>query len=55
MISTREPDYVEEPEKPKENADFRVGDKVSHKAFGSGIIIAIEGESGQIFLTARKV
>jgi hypothetical protein len=50
----QEPDYVEEPEKPKENADFRVGDKVIHKAFGSGIIIAIEGESGQIFFDREK-
>lgn len=35
-------------------ADYRVGDKVIHKAFGTGIIIAIEGDTGQIFFDREK-
>lgn len=59
-----EEDFNQDPEyeKPSQadpvnentKANYRVGDKVVHQAFGSGIIIAIEGECGQIFFDREK-
>lgn len=46
-----------EPEKelPKvQDHDYHIGDKVVHNKFGDGIIIAIDGETGQIFFDQEK-
>ena len=55
LISTRSLITLKNQRSRRKTPTSASATKVIHKAFGSGIIIAIEGESGQIFLTARKV
>lgn len=47
-------DYEKLETEDKGSPEYHVGDKVVHKVFGSGIIIAIEKDIGQIFFDREK-